>query len=352
MKKRLLPVLLALLAAGLFGCAKQDEPETTEQIHQHDYTVTVVEPSCEEEGYTLHECSCGDSFITEETPALGHDYAASRAEPNCLEGGGFRYTCTRCQDSYLEQTSPPLGHSYEVSGVVEPEGETRGYTEHRCVRCGDCYQDTFTWTPEALSEDLADAAFLGDSMTYMLFSHNQEEKYLSTATFLYQGGVSIGSLVSHSRVLYFQGKECNVEDAVKACGARKLFILLGINDLGWSGVDGTLSNLKIMLDRIEAVNPGIQFFLQSVTPTYTTAKDKGERNEEIDEFNARLQDFAEEYGCHYVDIATPLKDERGALPLKYCWDLDVHLNSDGCRIWANTIKSYIYEEKYICGTLD
>lgn len=352
MEKRLFSILLAFLAVGLLGCTRQESTETTQQAHEHSYTISIVEPTCEDGGYTLHTCECGDSYVTDETPALGHAYEAARAEPSCLEGGGFRYACSVCGKSYLEQTSPPLGHSYEISAVVEPEGETRGYTEHRCVRCGDSYQDTFTWTPEALSNDLADAAFLGDSMTYMLFSHNQKEKYLSTATFLYQGGVSIGSLVSHSRVLYFQGKECDVEDAVKACGARKLFILLGINDLGWSGVDGTLSNLKIMLDRIAAVNPGIEIFLQSVTPTYTTAKDKGERNEEIDEFNVRLSEFAEEYGCRYVDIATPLKDERGALPLKYCWDLDVHLNSDGCRIWANTIKSYIYEEKYICETLD
>lgn len=352
MEKRLFPVLLVLMAAGLFGCTKQEVPEATQQSHQHDYTVTVVEPSCEEDGYTLHSCGCGDSYVTDETPALGHAYEASRAEPSCLEGGGFRYTCSACGDTYLEQTSPPLGHSYEEPTVVEPEGETRGYTEHRCIRCGDSYQDTFTWTPEALSDDLADTAFLGDSMTYMLFSHNQKEKYLPGVTFLYQGGVSIGSLVSHSRVLYFQGKECNVEDAVKACGAKKLFILLGINDLAWSGVDGTLRDLKIMLDRITAASPEIEIFLQSVTPTYTTGKDKGARNEEIDQLNAAFAEFAAEYGCHYVDIATALKDERGALPLKYCWDLDVHLNSDGCRIWANTIKSYIYEEKYICGTLD
>ena len=42
--------------------------------HQHSYTAVVTEPTCTEKGYTTYTCSCGDSYIDNETAALGHSY--------------------------------------------------------------------------------------------------------------------------------------------------------------------------------------------------------------------------------------------------------------------------------------
>ena len=42
----------------------------------HVYEATVVAPTCTEAGYTNNICSvCGDSYISDETPALGHTYS-------------------------------------------------------------------------------------------------------------------------------------------------------------------------------------------------------------------------------------------------------------------------------------
>ena len=42
--------------------------------HEHIYTFAVTEPTCTEQGYTTHTCSCGDSYIDSYVNALGHDY--------------------------------------------------------------------------------------------------------------------------------------------------------------------------------------------------------------------------------------------------------------------------------------
>ncbi len=108
--------------------------KTYETVHTHDYTATVIEPTCTEGGYTLHECDCGDSYQDNETDPLGHDY---------VESGVDTYTCTRCGSSYTTHT-----HSY-TSTVVEPTCTERGYTLYECA-CGHSYQSNFT---DALGHD-------------------------------------------------------------------------------------------------------------------------------------------------------------------------------------------------------
>lgn len=44
--------------------------------HIHSYVSTVVAPTCEAGGYTLHRCSCGDAYKSNETAALGHNWEA------------------------------------------------------------------------------------------------------------------------------------------------------------------------------------------------------------------------------------------------------------------------------------
>jgi hypothetical protein len=50
--------------------------------HEHHYTAVVTAPGCATGGYTTYTCSCGDSYIGNETPATGHNYVNG--------------TCTKC----------------------------------------------------------------------------------------------------------------------------------------------------------------------------------------------------------------------------------------------------------------
>ena len=44
--------------------------------HEHNYEADVTAPTCTEGGYTTYTCECGDSYIADETDALGHSYVA------------------------------------------------------------------------------------------------------------------------------------------------------------------------------------------------------------------------------------------------------------------------------------
>ena len=52
--------------------------ESTIPQTEHEYETQVLPATCTSPGYTLNECVvCGDRHITDLTPALSHDYAAS-----------------------------------------------------------------------------------------------------------------------------------------------------------------------------------------------------------------------------------------------------------------------------------
>ncbi len=47
----------------------------TAEEHSHEYTEIVIDPTCTEQGYTIHVCeSCGDYYYTDYTDPTGHEY--------------------------------------------------------------------------------------------------------------------------------------------------------------------------------------------------------------------------------------------------------------------------------------
>lgn len=55
----------------------------------HSYNSVVTSPTCESEGYTTYTCICGDSYISNIVPALGHSYTKYVEDNNatCIENG-------------------------------------------------------------------------------------------------------------------------------------------------------------------------------------------------------------------------------------------------------------------------
>ena len=110
-------------------------------VHTHSYTAAVTEPTCTEAGYTTYTCSCGDSYVEDEVPALGHeeisdgnDKAATCTEPGETAGSH----CGRCGIVIKEAgTVPALGHEEVTDAAVAATCTETGLTEgSHCERCG------------------------------------------------------------------------------------------------------------------------------------------------------------------------------------------------------------------------
>ena len=109
MKKRILGAFLLLTSViGLSSCSLDFVVPTTttmDLFHVHSYKETVIEPTCEEEGYTLFKCDCSEEYRGKRTEALGHLIEIDAAVPKTCTTDGLTEGshCKRCGKVLKEQ---------------------------------------------------------------------------------------------------------------------------------------------------------------------------------------------------------------------------------------------------------
>jgi len=128
----------------------EKEPE-----HTHDYSKKITAPTTEAEGFTLYVCDgCGDSYkddfvdklpeaseTVEPAPEHKHAYKDTVVAPTCEKGGYTVHSCD-CGHSYSDKETKATGHSY-TEKVVAPTTSAQGYTLHTCSKCGTSYKDNY-----------------------------------------------------------------------------------------------------------------------------------------------------------------------------------------------------------------
>ena len=189
-----------------------------------------------------------------------------------------------------------------------------------------------------------DAVFVGDSISLKLSRYHNGE--LGNAQFLVQSSYSIYNAINDKMVTTYRGRSyTNIEDAIAASGAKKVFIMLGMNDLGIFGVDQTLEHYRILIELIQEACPDIEIYIQSVTPMWTGSARKSLNNTNIHTFNFILRFFAQEHGCGFIDIGPYLQDYTGGLAAVYSSDRYVHVTENGIAVWTAALRSYGYYGK-------
>lgn len=182
------------------------------------------------------------------------------------------------------------------------------------------------------------AAFLGDSVTMALRNYNLKTGALGNATFLCAGSYSVRHAVSTDGLtIQYRGQAMSPQQALKACGAKRVFIMLGMNDLAF-GLEETMESWEVLIAAIRTAVPDIEIYIQSATPVYPSFEGKKLNNQNLDAYNAKLKSLAAKKGCVYVEVAASLKDGNGALAERYCSDKQCHLTEDGVRVWLRVLK--------------
>ena len=126
-----------------FRCGAEEFHTLDALGHQPGEPVNEIQipPDCIEPGSSdiVVRCIvCGQEISRQPAviPPLGHDYEAVVTEPTCTEGGFTTYTCSRCGDSYVDDETEALGHEWSDWSVpVEPTCTAEGTRTRSCVRC-------------------------------------------------------------------------------------------------------------------------------------------------------------------------------------------------------------------------
>lgn len=192
--------------------------------------------------------------------------------------------------------------------------------------------------PDAPVEDsyFEDAVFLGDSRTegFHLYSG------LETGQYLFATGATVESVFSKATQETEQGK-VSMLDALDGLEFSKLYIMLGVNELGWPKTEQFHDQYAKLIDRVRESHPDARIALQSILPISAKQEAKGSyvNNGRIAEFNAIIVQLAEEKDCTYLDVASAVTGEDGCLRAEETTD-GIHLNTKGCVRWLEYLKEH------------
>lgn len=194
-----------------------------------------------------------------------------------------------------------------------------------------------------------DAVFIGDSISVMLSYYNAATKSMGKAQFLASGSLGSGnalwSVSSESVHPSYKGEKMRLEQSVPLTGAKKMYIMLGMNDIAVYGTEGAANKLTTLIENILAEVPDMQVYVQSMTPITTTSKIYSKKHNpvRIKEYNEILADICQQKGWNFLNVASVFADENGYLIQDYCSDSDdmgIHFTFAGCEKWVDYLRSH------------
>ncbi len=199
---------------------------------------------------------------------------------------------------------------------------------------------------------LDDAVFIGDSVSlklknYVTIQRKSNPTFFGKAQFLAAGSMGSGNalqpLSDSSIHPTYNGKKALLEDNVAAMGAKKVYIMLGTNDIALYGVEGSVKNMTTLLSKIKAKSPDVRIFVQSSTPMVKDRQMTKLNNANLQAYDTALSKMCKEQGYYFVDVASAMRGKDGNLPLEYCSDPDnlgIHFTDKACEIWINYILTH------------
>lgn len=194
-----------------------------------------------------------------------------------------------------------------------------------------------------------DAAFVGDSVSLKLNYYNASTNELGDAKLFTSGSLgaanALWEISDESVHPSYQGTKTLVEDCVALSGAKKVFIMLGMNDIGLYSKEESIENYKELIGNILDKSPDAVIFVQSMTPITAQSNRAGGslNNDAIREYNGMLLDMCEEMGWYYLDVASVLYNTEGSLEESYCSDAEsmgMHFTNEGCQKWIDYLKTH------------
>lgn len=184
-------------------------------------------------------------------------------------------------------------------------------------------------------DDFSDAVFIGDSRTEGL----QINTKLSSARFLAARGLKVDTALTKPVIRLKNGGKGTVIDGLRGEDYRRVYIMFGLNELGWPYLDVFINHYEKLLDRIHEVLPNATIYVQSILPVSKEKSDNSDiyKNEKINRFNKAIEEMARSKGYTYLDVAQIFKDSNGALPKDASAD-GVHLNKEYSVRWLEYLR--------------
>lgn len=197
----------------------------------------------------------------------------------------------------------------------------------------------------------ADAAFIGDSRTdgFMLFSG------IGCGENLTSNGLSIFRL-AEKKALKIDGESYTLLEALELKEYGKVYLSLGVNELGVYNDKGFYRAYCDAIDAIRAAQPNAVIYIQGLIPLNeeVIAKTGGFSyltNEHLLIYNDLMKQAAEEKQVAFLDLNPYFADEAGSLPADDSSD-GVHLKTGPCKKWLEYLQTHTVDYDTLYPTVE
>ena len=193
----------------------------------------------------------------------------------------------------------------------------------------------------AMKDDFSDACFIGDSRTVGLEYNSDKAK----ATFLASTGLNVSTAFTDTVCTLSNGNLGTVIDGIKERKFNRVFIMFGINEIGWPYPDVFVENYVELIGEVKKAQPTADIYVESVLPVALSAAEQDAvfTNANIDEFNGYVKEAAQKAGVKYLDVNPFFKDGTGNLPDDAAAD-GIHFTRDLCLKWIDLL-AYLVPQK-------
>lgn len=196
---------------------------------------------------------------------------------------------------------------------------------------------------EAVDQEewFADAVFIGDSRTdgFRLFSG-----VTSKADFLVHTGLTIYDVMEDKPVIRQGDKKVPLLEALGEKQYGKVYISLGVNELGYRAPENFAETYGELIDAIQEQQSGAILYIQSIIPVNTEKCKANDQpyyvtNESIAAYNEALSAMAEEKQVRLVNVSEALVGEDGEALHDLSAD-GVHFKKDGYALWLDYLTTH------------
>lgn len=161
-----------------------------------------------------------------------------------------------------------------------------------------------------------DAFFIGDSRTVGLYEYGG----LGNAEVFANSGMNIYK-VFHEEFELRSGEKVTLEEALQTRQFGKIYIMLGINELGYD-FEQTVERYEQAIAAIRKLQPDALIFIQANLHITKVKAEESElfNNVNIDRFNKAVSELADGKKVFYLDVNPLFDDENGCLSEEFTTD--------------------------------
>ena len=153
-------------------------------------------------------------------------------------------------------------------------------------------------------------------------------------------GLMVDTAITKKFITDSRGEKITILDDLAYSNIDTVYIMLGINELGWVYSSIFIQKYEELIDKIHEIKPNCEVIVQSIIPVTKTKSDNDAiyNNPKIVEYNKLIKEMADRKNIQYIDLVPVLADENGNLPEDASTD-GIHLNKEYCLKWLDCLQN-------------